>query len=85
MNWFVKPSATGGEVKTVQKLCFLAVYCTTVLMATPLASTVDCQPLWGGGAHCTVDSTLASHLVSPGLILDVPKIFSEIISLLENY
>ena len=83
MNWFVKPSATGGEAKTVKKLCFLAAYCTTVPMATPLTSTMDCQPF--RGPHSTVDSTLALPPAAPGWILGVPKIFSEIISLLENY
>ena len=33
-----------------------------------------------GGPHSTVNSILASRPAAPGLILGVPKIFSEIIS-----
>ena len=31
-----------------------------------------------GGPHITVDSILASHPAAPGLILGVPKIFSDL-------
>ena len=32
----------------------------------------------GGGPNSTVDSILASHPAAPGLILGIPKIFSDL-------
>ena len=37
------------------------------------------------GLHSTVDSILASHPAAPGLILSIPKIFSEFLDVVEIY
>ena len=39
----------------------------------------------GGGPRSTVDSILASRPAAPGSILGVPKIFSEILDVVEIY
>ena len=38
-----------------------------------------------GGPHSTVDSILASRPAAPGSILSVPKIFAEILDVVEIY